>query len=92
MNSRDKASPLRILRPGETCDPEPIAHSLDASVLAKLAADVIAWNRVLSPSELLDSPRPTRVADLTSMKCGLKILKKEESADQPGELRRLFKE
>ena len=61
-----------------------------ASVLAKLAEDVIALNRQLNPSGLVvDEPKPVQVAALDSLKCGLKIKRESEDGDK---LRRLFKE
>ena len=92
MKSKDTVSPLHLISLKDRPADESITPVLDASVLAKLASDVVAWNRQLSPSEAADTRRPARVARLDSLGCGLKILKKEESNDQEGELRRLFKE
>jgi hypothetical protein len=90
LKSKDNVSPFRIVRDKDTPVIEPKSQPLDASVLAKLAEDVIAWNRPLNPSEVESGARPARVARLDSLRCGLKILRKEESEE--GELRSIFKE
>lgn len=90
MKSKDNVSPFRIVRDKDAEPIEPKSQPLDASVLAKLAEDVIAWNRPLNPSEVESGARPARVARLDSLRCGLKIIRKEESDE--GELRSIFKE
>ena len=90
LNSKDNKAPLRLLdaRPKENDKSK--SPDLDASVLAKLAEDVIAWNRPLNPSGVESGTRPAQVARLDSLRCGLKIIRKEESKE--GELRSIFKE
>ncbi len=90
MNSKDNTGPLRLLNARPKENGESKSPVLDASVLAKLAEDVIAWNRPLNPSEVESGSRPAQVARLDSLRCGLKILRKEESKE--GELRKIFKE
>ncbi|MBC7532590.1 MAG: hypothetical protein H7318_13530 [Oligoflexus sp.] len=90
MNSKENKGTLRLLaaRPQENAESKRLF--LDASVLAKLAEDVIAWNRPLNPSEVESGSRPAQVARLDSLGCGLKIIRKEESKE--GELRSILKE
>lgn len=90
MKSKDKRSPLRLIHPKTDASEESKGQVLDASVLAKLAEDVIALNRPLNPSEVESGMRPARVARLDSLRCGLKIVRREESKE--GELRSIFKE
>ena len=90
MTLKIKRTSLRLVTEPSAEDIEPNKPVLDASVLAKLAEDVIAWNRPLTPSEVESGARPARVARLDSLRCGLKILPKEEP--KVGELRRIFKE
>ncbi len=90
MTFKDKTSPLRLLNSQAIDSNESKSLVINASVLAKLAEDVIAWNRPLSPTEVESGARPARVARLDSLRCGLKILPTVES--KVGELRSIFKE
>jgi len=90
LNSNDNKGPLRLLNARPKENTESKSPVLDASVLAKLAEDVIAWNRPLNPSEVESGARPAQVARLDSLRCGLKIVRKEESKE--GEVRKIFKE
>ena len=90
LKSKESKGPMRLISAQSPEAQGNSAPALDASVLAKLAEDVIAWNRQLGPSKPESEARPARVARLDSLRCGLKILRKEESP--VGELRPLFKE
>jgi hypothetical protein len=55
---------------------------MDASVLAKLAEDVIAWNRPLTQNEVQEGARPAQVASLSGLSRGFKIRRTEETFDE----------
>ncbi len=90
LKSEGTQSPLRLIKEGDTAQTLQKTPVMDASVLAKLAEDVIAWNRQPSPSAGADDQTKPRVASLGSLRCGLKIKPKEDQS--AGEVRQLFKE
>ncbi len=94
MTSHEKKAGVRLLTKNDDGQITSNSPSLDASVLAKLAEDVIAWNRPLTPSEVEEGVRPAQVAKLEGLSRGFKIRRSEEpTAESPvGALRLLRKE
>lgn len=91
MKSQDNKGGLRLVTETAPLNNTSGTSGMDASVLAKLAEDVIAWNRPLSPSELQEGARPAQVAKLDSLSRGFKIRRKEDNENESNEgVLRLF--
>ena len=86
MKSHDNNGSLRLLgNPGHDKNTSN-SSGVDASVLAKLAEDVIAWNRPLTPNEAIEGARPAQVAKLESLSRGFKIRRiEDETANESTE-------
>ncbi len=91
MKSHENKGELRLLRPSDEVSYVTQQAAMDSSVLAKLAEDVIAWNRPLTQTEVGEGARPAQVAKLASLSRGFKIRRTEETVDEsPEGVVRLF--
>ncbi len=94
MTSHEKKGVLHRLTKDDDDQSTSKSAVLDASVLAKLAEDVIAWNRPLTQTEVEGGARPAQVAKLEGLSRGFKIRRSEEPAavSPEGAIRLLRKE
>lgn len=95
MKSNENKGLLKLLGPDDDIKDTSKSAAMDASVLAKLAEDVIAWNRPLTQTEVTEGVRPAQVAKLQSLSRGFKIRKTEETPQtesQEGVVRLIRKE
>lgn len=82
MKSDEKIRSLKIAPADDERQNTSSTSTIDASVLAKLAEDVIAWNRPLTPNEVEMGARPAQVAKLTSLSRGFKIKREDKEQSE----------
>lgn len=79
MKSHENKGTVRLLGQADELKDTSKSAGMDASVLAKLAEDVIAWNRPLTPNEATEGARPAQVAKLGSLSRGFKIRRSDDA-------------